>query len=66
MYTQAIRRLYEISANYPLFSKSNLIEIKHQFLYPTVELAKLSMLRMLRLRIVDVYQIKIQIILHIL
>ena len=43
MYTQAIFRLYEISANYPLFSKSNLIEIKHQFLYLTVELAKLSM-----------------------
>ena len=38
-----LRRLHEISANYPLFSKSNLIEIKHQFLYPTVELAKLSM-----------------------
>ena len=43
MYTQAIRRLYEISANYPLFSKSNLIEIKHQFLSPTVELVKLGM-----------------------
>ena len=38
-----LRRLYEIFANYPIFSKSNLIEIKHQFLYPTVELAKLSM-----------------------
>ena len=43
MYTQAIFRLYEISANYPLFSKSNLIEIKHQLLYPKVELAILSM-----------------------
>ena len=32
-----------ISANYPLFSQSNLIEIKqYQFLYPTVELALLS------------------------
>ena len=33
-----------MSANYPLFSASNLIERKqHKFLYPTVELAKLSM-----------------------
>ena len=34
---------YEISANYPFFSTSNLIGIQqYQFLYPTVELAKLS------------------------
>ena len=34
----------EISANYPLFSTSYLIGIKqYQFLYPTVELAKLNM-----------------------
>ena len=35
---------YEISANFPLFSVSNSIDIKeYQFSYPTVELAKLSM-----------------------
>ena len=44
IYTKILlRRLYEISTNSPLFSKSNLVKIKHQFLYPTVELAKLSM-----------------------
>ena len=44
IHTQALlRRLYEISENYPLFSKSNLIELKHKFLCPTVELGKLSM-----------------------
>ena len=35
---------YEVSANYQLFSTSNLIEIEqYQFLCPTVELSKLSM-----------------------
>ena len=35
---------YKMSGNYLLFSKSNLIEIKqYQLLYPTVELANLSM-----------------------
>ena len=59
-------RLYLSSANYPLFSNSNLIEIKHQFFYPTVELAKLSMRNDYVSLIVDVYQIKIQTILNIL
>ena len=41
IYTQKF--CYAGYANYPLFSKPNLIEIKHLFLYPTFELAKLSM-----------------------
>ena len=44
IYTQKFYAGCEISANYPLFSKSNSIEIKqYQFFYLTVELAKLSM-----------------------
>ena len=35
---------YKISANYSLFSTSNLIEIKqYQFSWPAIELAKLNM-----------------------